>query len=206
VLALFLLEKLGAVRREDIEPKVRAGVDRALCLNERASTSLLCLAKQEYRYDWQWEKAEQHFRQAIEADPQDADVFNEFSILLSALRRFEESLNCVRRACVLEPLSPAARLQAGHASYANGQWDAAVVHYQRLLRYTPGHVFARWGLADAFTRSGQPSDAITSPAGRSVTGRGRSESLVADLAVTNQGDCRRSQQRSTRGAGRAANE
>ena len=37
-LSLFLLEKLGAVRREDCEPKVRAAIDRALCLDERPPT------------------------------------------------------------------------------------------------------------------------------------------------------------------------
>lgn len=57
-LALLLLEKLGAVRRQDVEPKVRTAVDRAVRLDEGASMSLICLAKQEYRYDWEWEKAE----------------------------------------------------------------------------------------------------------------------------------------------------
>jgi DNA-binding winged helix-turn-helix (wHTH) protein/Tfp pilus assembly protein PilF len=159
-LSLFLLEKHGSARREEIEPKVRSAVDRALSLDERAAMSLVCLAKQEYRYDWKWHEAEHHFRQALEADSLNADVFAEFSILLSTMRRFDESLRCIHSACVLDRMSPAVRLQAGHTNYASGNWDAAVLCYQQLLRCTPQHVFARWGLADALTRAGRPSEAI----------------------------------------------
>jgi len=159
-LALLLLEKLGAVRRQDVEPKVRTAVDHAVRLDERASMSLICLAKQEYRYDWQWEKAEQHFRKAVEVGSTESDVFAEFSIMLSVLRRFEESLDHARMACSLDAMSPAARLQAGHANYASGRWNAAAAEYRHLLRFTPQHVFARWGLADALTRVRKPHEAM----------------------------------------------
>jgi tetratricopeptide (TPR) repeat protein len=159
-LTLFLLEKLGAVSREDNEQRVRRAVDCALRADERASTTLVCLAKQEYRYDWRWECAEQHFRQALAKDPTNPDAFSEFSLLLSIQRRFDESLNYIDQACLLDPLSPAARLQAGHASYSSGRWNAAALHYQRLLRFTPEHVFARWGLADSLARLDKPHEAI----------------------------------------------
>jgi tetratricopeptide (TPR) repeat protein len=51
-------------------------------------------------------------------------------------------------------------LQADHANYAGGRWEAAAVHYQRLLRFTPQHVFSRWGLADALMRAGRLNEAI----------------------------------------------
>jgi DNA-binding winged helix-turn-helix (wHTH) protein len=159
-LTLFLLEKLGVERRETIEPKVRDAIDCALRLDEHASMSLACLAKQEYRYDWKWEQADQHFQQATEAGPNEADVCVEFSIMLAVVRRFEESLCHAGRACSLDPISPAARLQAGHANYASGQWEAAAAHYRRVLRFTPRHVFARWGFADALTRAGRPQEGI----------------------------------------------
>lgn len=160
VLALFLLEKLGAATRTDIEPKIRNAVDRALCLDERSSMSLVCLAKQEYRYDWKWDQAEQHFKEAVRAGPEDADAFAEFSIMLSVTRRFDEGLAHARQACLLDPISPAARLQLGHANYASEQWAAAVVHYERILRFSPLHVFARWGLVDSLNRAGRPHEAI----------------------------------------------
>jgi tetratricopeptide (TPR) repeat protein len=94
------------------------------------------------------------------AGPNDADVFAEFSIMLAVVRRFDESLYHAGRACSLDPISPAARLQAGHANYASGQWEAAAAHYWRVLRFTPRHVFARWGLADALTRAGRPPEGL----------------------------------------------
>jgi DNA-binding winged helix-turn-helix (wHTH) protein/Tfp pilus assembly protein PilF len=159
-LTLFLLEKLGAVRREDNEQRVRRAVDGALRADERAGITLVCVAKQEYRYDWKWESAEQHFRQALAADPTNADAFSEFSLLLSIQRRFHESLKYIEQACLLDPLSPAARLQAGHANYSSGRWSVAAQHYRRVLRFTPQHVFARWGLADSLARSDKPHEAI----------------------------------------------
>jgi DNA-binding winged helix-turn-helix (wHTH) protein/Tfp pilus assembly protein PilF len=158
-LTLFQMQKLGAVRQEDGEPKVRAAVDRALCLDERASMSLVCLAKLEYRYEWRWDRAELAFQKAIRANSFEADAFTEFSILLSAMRRFDQGLEHARRACSLDPFSPPARLQAGHANYATGSWAAAGVHYERLLRFTPQHLFARWGLAESLIRRGKLDEA-----------------------------------------------
>ena len=160
-LTLFLLEKLGATPRAEIEPIVRHAVDRAVRLDEASGMSLVCLAKQEYRYDWEWEKAERHFQKATEADPNNSDVFSEFSLMLSVVQRFDESLSLVGRACLLDPVSPAARLQAGHANYASGQWAAAAAQYEQLIRFSPEHVFARWGLADALIRCGRPSGAMS---------------------------------------------
>jgi len=160
-LTLFLLEKLGAAPREEIEPIVRHAVERAVRLDEGSGMSLVCLAKQEYRYDWEWEKAERHFQKATEADPNNSDVFSEFSLMLSVVQRFPESLRLVERACLLDRMSPAARLQAGHANYASGRWAVAASQYEQLLRVSPQHIFARWGLADALIRSGNPSEAIS---------------------------------------------
>jgi DNA-binding winged helix-turn-helix (wHTH) protein/Tfp pilus assembly protein PilF len=160
-LTLFLLEKLGITPRKETEPVVRYAVDRAVRLDERSGMSLVCLAKQEYRYDWEWEKAERHFQKATEADPNNSDVFSEFSLMLSVVQRFDESLRLVERACLLDRMSPAARLQAGHANYASGRWEVAASHYERLLRVSAQHTFARWGLADALIRSGKPSEALS---------------------------------------------
>ncbi|MBZ5623970.1 MAG: winged helix-turn-helix domain-containing protein [Acidobacteriia bacterium] len=161
VLTLFLLEKLGAAPREEIEPIVRNAVERAVLLDEGSGMSLVCLAKQEYRYDWKWEKAERHFQTATEADPNNPDVFSEFSLMLSVVRRFDESLRLVERACLLDRMSPAARLQAGHANYASGRWAVAASQYEKLLRFSPQHIFAHWGFADALIRSGKPYEAVS---------------------------------------------
>jgi DNA-binding winged helix-turn-helix (wHTH) protein len=160
-LTLFLIEKLGLAPREEIEPVVRHAVERAVRLDEGSGMSLVCLAKQEYRYDWQWEKAERHFQRATAADPNNSDVFSEFSLMLSVEQRFDESLMLVERACLLDRMSPAARLQAGHANYASGRWAAAASQYEQLLRFSPHHIFARWNLADALIRSGKPAEAVS---------------------------------------------
>jgi DNA-binding winged helix-turn-helix (wHTH) protein/Tfp pilus assembly protein PilF len=159
-LTLFSLVKLGAVQREDIEIKLRSTVEKAVRLDQRAGLTLVCLAKLECRYDCQWDNAERHFRQALQFSWQDPDVLTECSTMLSAMRQFEESLALAERACVLDPISPAARLQAGHAFHCNSRWGDAAASYRRLLRFSPQHVFARWGLADALTRAGEPHEAI----------------------------------------------
>lgn len=86
---------------------------------------------------------------------------------------------------MLDPISPAARLQAGHANYASGQWTDAATHYRRLLRFTPQHVFARWGLADSLTRAGKPHEAIgVLREGLSMAGPRPNPVLLASLART----------------------
>src|SRR4051794_15844939 len=187
VLTLFLLEKLGAVSRECVEPTVRHAVDRALCLDERASLSLLCRAKQEYRYDWKWDEAGRHFRAALEADPYDADAFTELTIMLLCMRRFDDALIHVRTACELDPLSPAARLQMAHTCYARGQWQAAAMHYRQLLQYSPEHVFASWGLGETLTKSGKPAEAIAAlEQALAIPGNAHNPFLLASLSRSRQ--------------------
>ena len=178
-LSLFLLEKLGAIRREDSEPKVRAAVDRALCLDEHASMTLVCLAKLEYRYEWRWDNAALLFQKATQANPFEADAFTESSTLVSVMRRFDEGLEQVRRACLLDPLSPSARLQAGHINYSSGRWADAAAHYERLLRFTPQHVFARWGFADSLIQEGKLAKATAVLSGGASTSGGKSHPLLA---------------------------
>jgi tetratricopeptide (TPR) repeat protein len=186
-LTLFLLEKLGAERRETTEPKVRHAIECARRLDERASMTLACLAKQEYRYDWKWEQAERHFQQATEAGPNDADVFVEFSIMLAVLRRFDESLSHAGRACSLDSISPAARLQAGHANYAQRSMGSSGCP---LPAASAVHTAPRiWSLGPGrFNHSGRKAG--TRPCGvdgRVGDARGRVQSSAAHLSLSDPG-------------------
>jgi DNA-binding winged helix-turn-helix (wHTH) protein/Tfp pilus assembly protein PilF len=159
-LTLFSLLKLCPIQRNDIEMELRSAVDKAVRLDERAGITLVCRAKLESRFDGDWENAERHLRGALHAGWQDPDVLTECSTLLSAMRRFDESMVLAERACLLDPLSAAARLQAGNAYSCNSRWEAAAASYRRLLRFSPQHVFARWGLASALILAGEPQEAI----------------------------------------------
>lgn len=168
-LTLFSLLKFGAVQRNEIEIELRTAVEQAMRLDERSGLALICLAKLESRCDGNWVDADLHLRRALQAGCQDPEVLTECSTLLSAMRRFDESLLLAQRASVLDPISPAVRLQVGNAYACNSRWEDATASYRRLLRFSPQHVFARWCLANALILAGEPQAAIAAVTNESGT-------------------------------------
>jgi DNA-binding winged helix-turn-helix (wHTH) protein/Tfp pilus assembly protein PilF len=181
-LTLFSLLKFGAVQRNDIEIELRSVIDHAMRLDERSGLALICLAKLESRCDGNWIGAELHLRRALQAGYQDPEVLTECSTLLSVMRRFDESMLLAEKASLLDPISPAVRLQVGNAYACNSRWEDAAASYRRLLMFSPQHVFARWCLANALILSGKPQEAIAVVTnGCATTARPAHPLLVAPL-------------------------
>jgi serine/threonine protein kinase len=89
--------------------KAREAAEKALALDDNSSEAHTAMGVIYEIFDWNWEKAEQEFRRAIELNPNSMEAHHEYSLLLSRVGRFEEAQFEMRLTQELDPLSYVAR-------------------------------------------------------------------------------------------------
>ena len=86
-----------------------------------------------------------HLRHAIALDSQDVDLFQKLAEVLTPQGRYEEAIDALAQAVVLDPASPrAAKLHflMGQAAEENGQPEAATEYYIRAFEIDPRYTKA----------------------------------------------------------------
>jgi len=91
--------------REAFE-KARGYAYRALELNDKLAEAHTALAAVLMIYNWDWDLAEEQFKQAIQLNPNYANAHYLHSVLLQTTGRLQESVTAAEKAQVLDPLSP----------------------------------------------------------------------------------------------------
>ncbi len=85
--------------------KARDAAEKALELDDTSSEAHSAMGVIYEIFDWDWEKAEQEFRRAIELNRNSMEAHHEYSLLLSRMGRFEDAQVEMRLAQELDPLS-----------------------------------------------------------------------------------------------------
>jgi tetratricopeptide (TPR) repeat protein len=88
-------------------------------------------------YEWDWNRAEQEFRRAIDLDPDYASARYGYSNLLVVLKRFDESIAESDAAKSLDPYSPVSDMNHGRALYYARRYDEAAEYFRRMLEQNP---------------------------------------------------------------------
>ncbi|MDP8234856.1 MAG: tetratricopeptide repeat protein [Candidatus Erginobacter occultus] len=107
-----------------------------------------------------YEKAEEHYRAAIAADPGDFRALNNLGLTLKARGKGEEAEAAFLRAVEANPGYAAARGNLGNLYFDRGEWAAAAREFRAALELDPG-VMARFRIALAYClrRLGRPAEA-----------------------------------------------
>ncbi len=111
-------------------------------------------------YDWNWDRAEQGFRKAIELNPSYASAHLWYASYLTAQRRFDEALQEVHTARDLDPLSPIIATQVGWIHHLTGRQQEAIVEYRKVLGTYPDYMWAHWQLGLAYTLESRYEQAV----------------------------------------------
>jgi len=88
-------------------------------------------------YEWDWGRAEQEFRRAIELDPDYAPAHYAYSNVLTVLGRLDESIREGATAKSLDPYSPLAAMNYGRALYYARRYDEAAAYFRGMLKQDP---------------------------------------------------------------------
>jgi tetratricopeptide (TPR) repeat protein len=134
-----LLPLCGSLRPKEAYPKAKAAVMRALELDKMLPEAHAELGEVKFMFEWDWSGPEQHFRRAMELNPNSVEILGSYSEYLILTGRFDEGLGARKRAIELDPLAPMSRLDLdlGWGYFNARRYDEGIAHLRKLLELDP---------------------------------------------------------------------
>jgi serine/threonine-protein kinase len=127
----------GILPAEQTIPPCKAASDTALAIDPDLSAAHLPRAIIAFFYDWDWQKAEQEFQQAIRFNPHDAEALSYYAIFLVFVGRGDEALTISRNALTLDPLAPLINMNGGWTYFAAGMTAEASQQAAKMVEIEP---------------------------------------------------------------------
>jgi serine/threonine-protein kinase len=141
-------------------PLAKESAKRALELDETVAEAHTALAMIQMLFDWDWTGAEASFRRAIELKPGHAPARHWYSHLLSTRMRHEESLQEIKKARELDPLSIIINQNVGRAYHNAGRYHEAIEQFQRTLSMEPRFFTTQVMLAQSLSQLSRDEEAL----------------------------------------------
>jgi TolB-like protein/class 3 adenylate cyclase/Tfp pilus assembly protein PilF len=132
-----ILTGFGMASPAETLPKARELYLKALEIDGDLPNAHIGLGSIAFRYDWEWEQAEQRFRRALELDPRFARGHVSYGFYLAQMGRRSEAVEQAETALELDPDDPWAQHGAGSTLADAGQPDRARAVLERLLESHP---------------------------------------------------------------------
>jgi tetratricopeptide (TPR) repeat protein len=136
--------------------------DRALKLDPTLAEPHATLGMARVMFNWDWEGAEREFQAAIKLNPDAANAYHWYAVMLMFLPgRAQEALDAAKRAIDLDPAP------THHATYArilidNGRIDDGIGHLRNQIARDPTFGPYHMWLSEAYVRKGMLREAIAS--------------------------------------------
>jgi serine/threonine-protein kinase len=157
-LAHIELTEMGAEEPDVGHPSAKAAVARALELDESLGEAHCMSAYLHALADYDWTRAEEGFRRALELSPSSADTWDLYSRMCGALRRFDEAVTMASKAQELDPL--AHRNDLSNALLRGGRYDEALQAARENVAFDPAYDRARATLGWALLKTGKPAEGL----------------------------------------------
>jgi TolB-like protein/Flp pilus assembly protein TadD len=141
-------------------PKAKAAAERALALDESLAEAHTSLAFILYKFEWNWLEAENHFRRALELNPNYSIGQHWFGECLALMGRFDEGLARLHEAERLDPLSLSIKNDLGRALYRARRYDEAIAQARKTLELAPDFRNAHWTIMYACEQQGRLAEAV----------------------------------------------
>ena len=145
---------------DEVFPKARAAVARALELDDTLSEGHATLAYIKTYYDWDWAGAETEFKRSLALNSNDSTVLHWYSRYLASSGRIDEALAQIEHARELDPLEPGLKANVGVINYFGRRYDQAIKELKEILEKDPEFSTAHWGLGLAYEQKKMYPEAI----------------------------------------------
>lgn len=109
---------------------------------------------------WDFAGAENHFKRAVELNPNFAAARQWYSELLSRLGRHDEALSEIKKAYELDPFSPAVSMNVALRYAAARRDDEAVAQFKKLIAAEPAYPMSYLILGDVYAEKEMFEDAL----------------------------------------------
>jgi len=127
----------------DAIPKAKAFIQRALAIDDTLADAHNAMANNVlFGYDWDWPGAEREFKRALELDPSDAQVHNDYGVFLMNMGRFDEAIKERQRSHELNPLQVQSLIELGIVYTSARQYDRALGYLQQAISIAPDNWWA----------------------------------------------------------------
>lgn len=150
----------GSVPAAEAAPKAKAAAIRALQIDPSLAEAQTSLATAKFNYDWDWSGAAEGFKKAIQLDPTYATAYQRYSLYSIAMGRFDDSLEQIKKARDLEPLSISINASLGWRLYLAREYDRSIAQLRDTLEMDPSYEWAHLTLGQAYEQKGQYDLAI----------------------------------------------
>lgn len=139
----------------------RSNALKALELDPFVAEAHAALATVKVKHDRDTIGAERSFERAIATNPNCAMAYSRYTYFLAAMGRLGESLQKIKRAQQLDPLSPDANASLAYILYFARDYDEAIRYCQRALDLEPNFLDALLLLGLSYEQKGMIEEAIT---------------------------------------------
>jgi len=150
----------GGAELIDSFPRARAAAEQALKLNPNAAEAVGVLADVAFYYEWDWAKAEELFRRALELNPSLAMTHYHYAWYLAVFDRHEEAIAEHKLARDLDPLRALNTGWLGQLYNYVGRYDEAIVEAKKAIeldsKFWPSYQVMRL----AYSKKGMHEEAI----------------------------------------------
>ncbi|MBV9209843.1 MAG: tetratricopeptide repeat protein, partial [Acidobacteria bacterium] len=154
----YRLSNMSLAPREAM-PKVKAAAMKALELDETVAEAHVSLALVACWYEWDWKRAEASYRRAIKFKPSSASAHQRFGVYLSMMGRLEESIEKLRRAQELDPLTLKINVNLGATYFYARQYERAMEQCRKTLLIDQSFVGALCLLGWCYEQLGRHEEA-----------------------------------------------
>jgi adenylate cyclase len=145
-----LMTDRGVMSDQQAFERAKAAATTALSLDSKLAEAYNALAFAVYREDWDFARADQLFKKAVDLDPGSAVSHQWRGEFLGDMTRFDESIAELRTASELDPLSPMVGADLADGYMHAGRLAEADAELQRISDlypdFLPAHIY-RVGLA-----------------------------------------------------------
>jgi TolB-like protein/tetratricopeptide (TPR) repeat protein len=144
----------------EVMSKAKEAALKALSINDSIAEAHLALGMVNFRFEWDWEKAETHLKRAIELNPGYYLAHYQYTIFLLVLKRFDQAFIEAKIARQLSPLSSDVHLALGLLLYASGQNEEAIEQLRNTASMDAKFPLPHIVLGLTFGRMGRFDEAV----------------------------------------------
>jgi TolB-like protein/Tfp pilus assembly protein PilF len=155
-----LLGSYGFMPLKESHPKARAAAEKALAIDGDLGEAHASLAAVIADYYWDWTAADDHFKRAIELNPNYPVARSWYSQQLARMGRVDEAVEEAVRARALDPLSTSAIAHVGLALLRARRYDQAETELKKALELDPRAIDAHIFLGFVYVQQGKNSEGV----------------------------------------------